>query len=188
MDRRPPLRLTLVGYRACGKSTVGRLVAARLGWPFIDADVDLEARLGMGIAAFFASRGEPAFRDAESAALGEILGKSGALVLSTGGGCVLRAENRGTLRANGGVVAYLHAPAEVLQERLRRDAGGRPSLSGVAVADEVPRILAQREPLYREVADAVIPADRPANAVAEALVALVDNSGQNPAATDRGCR
>lgn len=173
MDR----RLTLVGYRACGKSTVGRLVAARLGWPFIDADADLEARLGMAISAFFATRGEPAFRDAESAALSEILGKSGPLVLSTGGGCVLRAGNRGILRTNGGTVAYLQAPAEVLQERLRRDAGGRPSLSGAGVADEVPRILALRDPLYREVADAVIPADRPAKAVVEALAALVDNSG-----------
>lgn len=173
MDR----RLTLVGYRACGKSTVGRLVAARLGWPFIDADADLELRLGMPIARFFATRGEPAFRDAESAALGEILGKSGPLVLSTGGGCVLRAENRGIIKENGGVVVYLHAPAAVLQERLRRDAGGRPSLSGADVADEVPRILAQREPLYREVADAVIPADQPAKAVAGAVAALVDNSG-----------
>ena len=170
-------RLTLVGYRACGKSTVGRLVAARLGWPFIDADSDLEARLGMPIATFFATRGEPAFRDAESTVLGEILGKSGPLVLSTGGGCILRAENRGFLRANGGIVVYLHAPASVLQERLRRDAGGRPSLSGVAVAEEAPRILAQREPFYREVADAVIPADQPATSVAEAVAALVDNSG-----------
>lgn len=170
-------RLTLVGYRACGKSTVGRLVAARLGWPFIDADSDLEQRLGMPIAAFFATRGEPAFRDAESAALGEILEKSGPLVLSTGGGCVLRAENRGFLRANGGIVVYLHAPVAVLQERLRRDAGGRPSLSGATVADEAPRILALREPLYREVADAVVAADRPPATVAAELAAIVDNPG-----------
>ena len=171
-------RLTLVGYRACGKSTVGRLIASRLGWSFIDADTDLELRLGMPIADFFATRGEPAFRDAESAALGEILGKSGPLVLSTGGGCVLRAENRGFLRANGGTVVYLHAPASVLQERLRRDAGGRPSLSGASVADEVPRILALREPFYREVADAVVAADQAPATVAEAVKAIVDNPGQ----------
>ena len=180
-------RLTLVGYRACGKSTVGRLVAARLGWPFIDADADLELRLGMPIGIFFATRGEPAFRDAESTALGEILGKSGPLVLATGGGCVLRAENRGFIRENGGTVVYLHAPASVLQERLRRDAGGRPSLSGATVADEVPRILAQREPLYREVADAVIAADQSPAAVAAALVAIVDNPGQNPPPSGSAC-
>lgn len=179
MDR----RLTLVGYRACGKSTVGRLVAARLGWPFIDADADLELRLGMSIADFFATRGEPAFRDAESAALGEILGKSGPLVLSTGGGCVLRAENRGFIKANGGTVVYLHAPAEVLQERLRRDAGGRPSLSGASVADEVPRILALREPFYRAVATAVVAADQAPAAVVAALKTIVDNPGQNPPST-----
>jgi shikimate kinase len=173
-------RLTLVGYRACGKSTVGRLLAARLGCPFVDADVDLERRLGQPIAEFFATRGEPAFRDAESTALAEILGKSGPLVLATGGGCVLRAENRGIIRANGGTVVYLHAPVAVLQERLRRDAGGRPSLSGATVADEVPRLMALREPLYREVADAVVAADRPPAAVVAALAAIVDNPGQKP--------
>lgn len=176
-------RLTLVGYRACGKSTVGRLVAARLGWPFIDADADLELRLGMPISTFFATRGESAFRDAESLALGEILGKSGPLVLSTGGGCVLRAENRGFIRANGGIVVYLHAPASVLQDRLRRDSGGRPSLSGASVVDEVPRILALREPLYREIADAVVAADQSPAAVAAALATIVDNPGQKPLPT-----
>jgi shikimate kinase len=173
-------RLTLVGYRACGKSTVGRLVSARLGWPFIDADADLERRLGMPIADFFARRGEPAFRAAESVALAEILGKSGSLVFATGGGCVLSAENRGLIRQNGGTVAYLHVPASVLQERLRRDAGGRPSLTGAAVADEVPRLLALREPLYREIADAVIAAEGPPATVAAMLMTIVDNPGQKP--------
>lgn len=169
-----PHRLTLVGYRACGKSTVGRLAAARLGWPFVDADSAVEADLGMPIRQFFAERGEQAFRDAEQAALARILAGGRCLVLATGGGAVLREANRALLAARGGTVAYLHAPAEALQARLRHAAGGRPSLTGAAVADEVPALLAQRDPLYRAVAAHVVDATRPAPLVAEALHLLFD--------------
>lgn len=162
-------RLTLVGYRACGKSTVGRLVAARLGFPFADADHEVEAALGMPIRDYFAAHGEAAFRDVEAAALQRLLGGSRALVLATGGGAVLRESNRALLAERGGLVAYLHAPAEALQERLRRSAGGRPSLTGANVADEVPALLAQRDPLYRAIAGAVVDATRPTTAVADEL-------------------
>ena len=176
-------RLTLVGYRACGKSTVGRLVAKRLDWPFIDADSVLEQRLGCGIAAFFASHGEPAFRDEEARSLAEILGKPGRFVLATGGGCVLRQENRGILRAKGGLVVYLAARAALLQERLRRHDGNRPSLTGAPVADEVERLLTLREPFYREVAHAVVDADQSVESLATYLAGIVENSStteQNP--------
>lgn len=154
-------RITLVGYRASGKSTIGPLVAKRLGWRFIDADRDLEQRLGQDIASFFATHGEAGFRDREAAALLELLATDEPLVLATGGGAVLREANRACLRERGGLVAYLHAPAAVLQGRLRAHAGGRPSLSGKAVWEEVPDILAVREPLYREVAGLVLDATRP---------------------------
>jgi shikimate kinase len=153
-------RLTLVGYRASGKSTLGPLVARHLGWPFRDADAVLEGRLGMPIARFFAKHGESAFRAAESAALVDILKEAGPLVLATGGGAVLAVENRDLLRARGGKVVYLHASAELLQARLRRHAGDRPSLSGAGVAEEVPAILAKRAPLYQAIADHVIEADQ----------------------------
>ena len=166
-------RLSLVGYRACGKSTIGRLVAQRLGWPFVDADHVVEEALGMPIRTFFAAQGEAAFRDAESAALERILAGDRCLVLATGGGAVLREANRTLLTARGGTVAYLHAPAEVLQARLRHSAGGRPSLTGVPVADEVPVLLAQRDPLYREVAGAIIDATSGTHAITEQLQRLV---------------
>ncbi len=174
--RAVPHRLTLVGYRASGKSTVGRLAAARLGWPFIDADTAVEEDLGQPIRAFFAAQGEPAFRAAESTTLQRLLAGNACLVLATGGGAVLSEANRALLAARGGLVAYLHAPAEVLQARLRHNAGGRPSLTGGTVSDEVPAILAVRDPLYRAVANAVIDATRGTTAVADELHRLVANA------------
>lgn len=162
-------RLSLVGMRGCGKSTIGRLAAARLGWPFADADAAIEAELGMPIRDCFAQRGEAAFRDAEERVLARLLRAEGCLVLATGGGAVLRPANRHALAAHGGLVAYLHAPAAVLQERLRRNPGNRPSLAGGDVADEVPGLLAAREKLYRETATAVVDATLPPAQVADAL-------------------
>jgi shikimate kinase len=169
-----PNRLTLIGYRACGKSTVGRLAAARLGWPFVDADTVIETTIGMPIRRFFSERGEEAFRDVEQAALVRLLAGDGCLVLATGGGVVLRPANRTLLAGRGGLVAYMHASAEVLQARLRHSTGGRPSLTGAGVADEVPALLAQRDPLYREVSQRTVDATRPAASVADELCLLMD--------------
>lgn len=170
-------RLSLIGYRACGKSTIGPLVAQRLGWPFTDLDHAITARIGMPIAAYFSAHGEGAFRDAESRELHAHLEKPGDLVLATGGGCILREENRAILRALGGICVYLEVPGDVLAERLRRDAGGRPSLTGGSVADEVGRVLALREPLYRAVAHVVLDGTRAVAALVDELVGLVENPG-----------
>lgn len=167
-------RLTLVGYRACGKSTVGRLLAARLAWPFIDADQAVEGRLGTSIAECFRVRGEAAFRAVEEEVIADLLAADGPLVLATGGGAVLRAATRARLRARGGMVVYLEASAAVVQERLRHHAGGRPSLTGGNLADEVPAILAVRDPLYREVAGHIEPTGTSPAAVADRLAALIE--------------
>ena len=166
-------RVTLVGYRACGKSTVARLVADRLGLPEIDADRSLEKRQRCSIAKLVARSGMEAFREREAAELVRLLAGERALVLATGGGVVLRPENRALLCERGGLVVYLHAEAAVLQARLAHDPGNRPSLTGAPIADEVPRLLTEREPLYREVADAVVDATRPVDEVVAAIVALV---------------
>ncbi len=166
-------RLTLVGYRACGKSTAGRLVASRIGWPFVDADHVIEAMMGMPISAFFAAHGEPAFRDVEEKALASILAVDHGIVLATGGGAVLRAGNRTLLGARGGLVVYLQASAEILQARLRHHAGERPSLTGVPVADEVPALLAIRDPLYRATAQHVVDATRGTALVTSELHRLI---------------
>ncbi len=162
--------IVLVGYRASGKSTVGRLAAQALGRPFIDADEALAAQLGESIAAFLPRAGEDAFRDVESRCLHGILSTSADFVVATGGGAVLRAANRALFARAAAVVAYLQADAATLSDRLAADPGGRPSLTAAGVAQEVPRLLAIREPLYQAVATITLDAERPPADVAAALV------------------
>lgn len=150
-------RLILIGYRGTGKTTVGRLVAARLGWAFVDSDEQIEAATGQTIAGLFASEGEEGFRNREAAVLAELCGRD-RVVLATGGGAVLRAENRQRLRAAGFVV-WLTAPAEVIWHRLQNDPLGgqrRPNLTAAGGPDEVRTLLATRTPLYRDLADLTI--------------------------------
>jgi len=157
-------RITLIGYRGTGKSTVASLLADTLGCGWSDADLVLEEKLGCSIAALVKTRGEGLFRDEESVVLAECL-EHVAGVFSTGGGVVLRAENRELLRRVGRPVVWLTAPAEVIRRRMAADpttVDRRPALAvptaGGLVADgdplaEVATALEVREPLYREVAD-----------------------------------
>ena len=110
-------RITLIGYRGTGKSTVAALLGDILGCGWCDADAVLEKKLGCSIATLVRDRGEAVFRDEEAAVLQELLrGFSG--VLSTGGGAVLRAANREVLRRLGHPVVWLTAPADVVLRRL----------------------------------------------------------------------
>ncbi|WP_169978872.1 shikimate kinase [Tautonia rosea] len=162
--------IALVGYRATGKSTVGRIVADRLGWAFEDADDALEGRIGQSIASLFAEHGEGTFRDLEEATLAELTTRS-RLVLASGGGAVLREANRTALQRFG-FVAWLSARPETLVDRLRRDPANRPALTSAGLLDEVATMLRQREDLYRSVADERIEVDeRSAEQVAEAVLA-----------------
>jgi shikimate kinase len=164
--------LFLIGYRGCGKSSVGAIVAARLGLPFHDADVVLEADAGMCIRDIFSREGEGGFRDRETATLRKLAAGPPA-VIATGGGVVLRPENRELLRASGFVV-WLAAPAELLWDRISIDpttAARRPNLAGGG-PDEVRALLAVREPLYAATAHAVVDASRSPEEVAERIVML----------------
>ena len=165
------LPIYLVGPRACGKTTAGRLLAERLGREFVDTDELLVARFGGSIAEFVAAHGWEAFRDEESAVL-ELLAanaaagaRAGMLVVSCGGGIVLRSRNREILTA--GRTLYLHAAPEVLAARLTADPleAQRPSLTGKSATEEVREVLASREPRYREVARAVLDGCAPLEAV-----------------------
>lgn len=149
--------LFLIGYRGSGKTTVGRLVAERLGRPFLDADVVLEERYGQTIREIFAAEGEGDFRDKESAVLADLCTRTDA-VIATGGGVILRDVNRGLLRRNG-FVAWLTAEPQTLLERIRGDpttAQRRPALSGGGLG-EIEQLLAVRGPLYRACADVIVP-------------------------------
>lgn len=151
-----PLGLALVGYRGVGKSTVGRIVADRTAREFIDFDDVFEQRHGP-ILSYFETNGEQSFRARETEILREIVHARAGCVLATGGGAILTAANRDTLRRLGCVV-YLTGSANILAERLRNDARTRPALSPAGTLNEIEQILAARAPLYESVADVVIDA------------------------------
>ncbi|MCE9630494.1 MAG: shikimate kinase [Planctomycetia bacterium] len=166
-------RITLIGYRGCGKSTVAALLARRLGIPWRDADAVLEERVGLSIATIVKDRGEPAFRDLEAELLAGLLAGD-PCVLATGGGVVLRSGNRELLQQRGRPVVWLTAPADVVRARLAADpttAARRPGLSGADPLAEVASTLVAREPLYRACADAVFDSARqPPEQLAEDIV------------------
>lgn len=152
--------IIIIGARCTGKTTAGRLLAARLGCAFADVDDLIEANAGKSIAEIFASEGESGFRDRESAALVELCARPVG-VIATGGGAILREANRRVMRESGFVV-YLTTSPETLWERLQRDpttASRRPNLTASGGLDEVKTLLAARESLYREPADCTITSD-----------------------------
>ncbi|WP_085318409.1 shikimate kinase, partial [Derxia lacustris] len=118
--------LVLIGMPGTGKSTIGRLVARRLGRPFVDSDHEIEIRCGVRIPVIFELEGEPGFRDRESSVLADLAASEEPMVLATGGGAVLRETNREHLRATG-LLVYLHSSPTVLWHRTRGDKG-RPLL------------------------------------------------------------
>jgi shikimate kinase len=164
-------RLLLVGMMGAGKSTVGRLLADRLGCPYLDSDVEVEAVTGHTVAEIFAQDGEAAFRVAEADALHAALSGPAPVVVSVAGGAVLDPANRELLRRSGTVV-WLRASPATLAARVG-DGAGRPLLAGDPAAALV-RLEAERCPLYAEVADVVIDVDGvPPAEVADQVLAAV---------------
>ena len=153
------IRCALVGMPGSGKSTVGRQLAHRAGVPFIDLDHRLEQTLGTTIRSFFEAEGETRFRDIEAQVLADVARQPGGMVLSTGGGAVLRPENREVLRQFGNVL-YLRASPEEIFKRVKHDKT-RPLLQGGNPMDKLRDLYAQRDHLYRETAHYVIETGRP---------------------------
>jgi 3-dehydroquinate dehydratase/shikimate dehydrogenase len=147
--------LVLLGMRGAGKTTVGEILAARLGRPLRDLDRIIEDEEGRTIPEIFEEDGEPRFRELELAALRSELAREGG-VLALGGGALDSEPARRAVSARGARAVYLSAPAEVLAERIR--GSDRPSLTGRPPAEEVAEVLGRREPLYREVAEVTIDA------------------------------
>ena len=146
----------LIGMPGCGKTTVGKALAALLGRPFLDADQELEQELGMPCGDYITRNGEADFRQRETAVL-ERLGKQSGMVIATGGGCVTRAENYSLLHQNGTII-FLERPLS----RLSRE--GRPLSQRGRLED----MYVIRLPMYRRFADCIVP-----------------NEGEDPAATAR---
>jgi shikimate kinase len=147
----------LVGLMGAGKTTLGRLLARRLHFEFIDTDLEIEARCGVKIPVIFEIEGEAGFREREASVLDELSTRKG-IVLATGGGAVLRADNRGHLAARG-VVIYLRARPADLYQRTRHDRN-RPLLATADPLRKLEELYVQRDPLYQEVADIVVDTGR----------------------------
>jgi shikimate kinase len=147
----------LVGLMGAGKTTVGKLLAKQLGKTFIDADHEIEARTGVKIPVIFEIEGEDGFRKREEAVIADLASRHD-IVLGTGGGSVLSASNRELLRAQGTVV-YLRGSPEQLYERTRHDRN-RPLLQTEDPLAKMRELYAQRDPLYRAIADLVVDTGR----------------------------
>ena len=161
--------LVLVGLMGSGKTTVARLAADRLGRRVIDSDVVIERATGRTVREIFAADGEEAFRTLETAALLAALASPEPAVIAAAGGVVLREENRAALKQANARVVWLCATPEVLLGRVMSGAH-RPLLDDDP-AGTLQRMHAQREALYREVADAIVLVDHrsPADVVEAVL-------------------
>ena len=155
------MNLFLIGYRGSGKTSVAASLSRQLGWPWIDADEELERRAGKSIKQIFADGGELAFRDLESTTVAE-LAKRDRHIIALGGGAILREENRQAIQGRGNVV-WLRAAPETLLARINADpttAERRPNLTGQGGLEEIRHLLSQRTPYYSACADLSVNADR----------------------------
>ncbi len=167
-----PSHIVLVGPMGTGKTCVGRLLASRLQTAFIDLDAHIEAAAGMSINAIFENDGEAGFRQLERLALAEALAQAEPIVIATGGGAVLDADNRSAMHTSARVVYLQIDPATQLQ-RLAGDTN-RPLLATQDPAQRLAALQAAREPLYREVAELVFDTStHDAEVVANAVAALL---------------
>lgn len=157
--------IILIGYRGTGKTSIAELLAHRLDRPMIDSDVVIEQQYGKNISTIFAEHGESEFRRCEAETISSILSSSSLpdhpIVLSTGGGAILRAETRHCLRSSGHVI-WLTARPETIFSRLESDsrsASLRPSLTALPAYEEILSLLQARDAFYRETAHQIVSTD-----------------------------
>lgn len=163
----------LIGFRAVGKTTVGRKLAERLGFAFVDTDVLICEKKGATVDAIVQAEGWDGFRRCEKEILCE-LGKRRRYVIATGGGAILHRHLWPGLKEHGHVI-WLTADPDIICQRIQADSVSdalRPSLTGKAVCAEVREVLALREPMYRETADMIV--DTGTLSVPEILDRIVD--------------
>jgi shikimate kinase len=171
----------LIGPMGAGKTTIGRQLARELNRPFFDSDRFIEEQTGANIPLIFDLEGEEGFRKREQAAIDELTRMQN-IVLATGGGAVLREENRKHLSERG-TAFYLYTDLNFLLERTRKDKN-RPLLHG----DEDPevvlkRLMDQRDPLYRQTADYII--DTGNNSIRGVIKAIIDRLNTNNTARNK---
>jgi shikimate kinase len=152
--------IALIGFRATGKSLIGKLLGEKLAMDFMDMDDQLVVSLGRDIDSWVRLHGWESFRDAESRLL-DTLAERDRIVLATGGGVVLRPSNRKTLEDHF-LIAWLQASPATIHRRLSQDpktASHRPPLTDLPMKDEINRVIQERYPLYEEIADLILDTD-----------------------------
>ena len=151
------MNIVLIGYRCCGKTSTGRLIAEKLGRQFIDTDEMIIEKAGCGIDEIVSKKGWKHFREIEKDVIKNV-SSMGNLVIATGGGVVVNDENIQNLRSNGFIV-WLYADISTISKRLSEDektSANRPSLTGDKPSDEIKKVLEQRYPLYRDSSDMAV--------------------------------
>jgi shikimate kinase len=163
----------LVGLMGAGKTTVGKALARRLGKQFFDSDLEIERRTGVKVQIIFEIEGEAGFREREAQMIEELAWRED-IVLATGGGAVLRADNRRNLAARGFVI-YLRANPRDLWARTRHDKS-RPLLQTSNPLTRLEELYSVRDPLYQECADLIVDTgkQRIATLVAQTLLLIPD--------------
>lgn len=176
----PAPHVVLVGLMGVGKSTVGRRLAKEIERPFADVDEQVELRAGRTIPTIFRDEGEERFRQVESEVFADLLGRPTPLVVAAGGGAVTGAANREVLVRTGAYVVWLRASAAFLAGRT--DPTHRPLLADDPEST-LARLLAERTPLYEEVADVAVDVEpfhlgdeKPKRALARHIAGLVDDT------------
>ena len=182
------MNIILIGYRGSGKTTVGRELAKLLERPFFDSDRMVFAKTGRTVSEIVEAGGWPAFREAEKAVIADLSALDQA-VISLGGGAIMDPDNVAALEERGKFV-WLKADARTLARRMQSEKNGggqRPSLTGAGTLEEVERVLAERLPVYRALADlAVDTAGKyPAGIAVEIAAAVSDDPAPRRVKTDR---
>ena len=177
---RPADRVALIGLRGAGKSTLGLLAAARLGWPFIEMNREIERETGLRVAEIHALYGPEAYRRFEGACLRALIGRPGPMIVATGGGLVAEPLTFELLLSAFFTVRLLASPEEHM-ERVRGQGDLRPMADDRAAMRELRAILHGREPLYARADAAVDTSGRTAEAAADALTQVILDRGGRPA-------
>ncbi len=182
-DQKAHANVFFIGLMGAGKTTVGRAVAKRLNRPFFDSDHEIVARTGVRIPIIFEVEGEDGFRLRESQVIDELTQRDG-IVLATGGGAILREDNRVCLTQRG-LVIYLRASPHELWLRTRRDKN-RPLLQTEDPRGRLEALYAARDPIYRECAHLVIETGRPSISTLVNLI-LANLEARAPRDAHTGC-
>lgn len=166
-----------------GKTTVGRALARKLDKKFIDSDHEIEARTGVSIPLIFEIEGEASFRQREAEVIRDLTSQTD-IVLATGGGAILKPENREYLKARGTVI-YLRASINSILQRTSHDKN-RPLLQTADPRQRLEQLAREREPYYLEVADFVIETGRPnVQSLVQTIIAQLDTAAKQAASGEK---